>query len=409
MYKRYLDVYKGEEVSLINDFIEFLGLDNVKKKFDDLEVVSINKESIYYKEWFVPNNSFWFGLRKAMIMLDKNEFVRENKDIDIEGMIEVISDFFATIKYMPIEKRKHFKKRIFNEEYLDSIFSEFYTAAHFWGLGFDIYWYGESESRKKRSKSPEFIAKSCTNEVDVECKTKLLGFGRQIELENFYKLADFLSSPLYNPTITGEIGIIVDSKIPSNIDWAEKVLNEITYSIEEKRGRKIEIQDTTLDIKLHFLDDIKIYYHNPNEVIKSPNRIFDRSVIYANKELNKIFNPITLKVSSKKEDTLLKSIHNSLTKANKQLSRKRKGTISCFIPGIDSFEGLGEESGLEMITRRFFNSNAYDSVFGVSYVSNLERIDYGSHVSITRPAIAFYNYNYDLKYGPPFSLVNPDN
>ena len=409
MYKRYIDVDKGEEVNLINDFIEFLGLENIKKKFDGLEAVSINKESIYYKKWFIPYNSFWIGLRKAMIKLDKNEFVRENNDSDIERMIEVISNFFATIKYMPIEIKNHFNKRILNEEYLDPIFSEFYTAAHFWGLGFDIYWYGGSENRKDRSKSPEFIAKSCTNEIDVECKTKLLGFGRQIELEKFFKLADFLSSSLYNPKFTGEIEIIVDSKIPSNIDWTEKVLNEITYTIEEKRVRKIQLQDTTLDIKLHFLDDIKIYYHNPNDVIKSPNRIFDHRVIYANKELNKIYNPITLKVSSKKEDTLLKSINHSLIKANKQLSKERKGAISCFIPGVDSFEGLGEESGLEMMTRRFFNSKAHDSIFGVSYVSNPKRTDYGSHISITRPAIAFYNHNYDLKYGPPFSLVNPDN
>lgn len=387
-YQRYLDVYKGEEIYLINDFVDFLGLDNIQRKFDEIEATQIDKNSMYYKEWFVPNNSFWLGLKKALIIIENNEYVRQNDDIEIEGMIEIISDFFATIKHMPYEIRKHFKKRLLSEKYLEPIFAELYTASHFWGLGFEIFWYGKSEHRTKGHKSPEFIARSCTNEVDVECKTKLPGFGRQIEIEKFYKLADFLSSTLYNPTFAGEIEIIVDSKIPTNKDWAEKVLNEITHSIMEKRGRKIQLQETTLDIKLKFLDDIRIY-HNPNELIKRPNRSFDHRVIYANKELNRVYNPITLTVNSKNEDTLLQSINNSLIKANKQLSKERKGTISCFIPGVYSFEDLGKGSGLELMTRKFFETCAKDSVFGVSYVSNLKRVDSGTYISITRPAVSF--------------------
>jgi hypothetical protein len=109
---------------------------------------------------------------------------------------------------------------------------------------------------------------------------------------------------------------------------------------------------------------------------------------------------LVFELKSKSDDHVVKDIFNNLKDANRQFTGDNASMIFCFVPEIDSFAGLEQDSALIRMTATFFEKHAKSTVSAVSYSSDSIRTVTPIDVSKSSPAIRIDNPYYDEKFGP---------
>ena len=116
-------------------------------------------------------------------------------------------------------------------------------------------------------------------------------------------------------------------------------------------------------------------------------------------------NPIFIRTRSEKPDRILHSIFKDLCDKKDQFSGSRAAVLCCYLPEIDSFDGLGKGSHLGNMTLDFFTNHARPHIVGVSYVSDVqvvrESLPGGLAISRGAGCLNFRNPNYaEESFGP---------
>jgi hypothetical protein len=300
---------------------------------------------------------------------------------------------------MPHSKRDEFKQRLLSNGSIIPVLTEIDTAAHFWQLGYDIEWI--KAGAKSGTRSPEFLASREGTKIEVECKSKTIDAGRMVVSQHFYRLADVISKPCTAKKLMGEISITVPKHIPTSSNWRKCLISSLQLHLQEGECQFELTDNTEIKTNLQMYDNIETSIDQIWQKAKNFHVGYPYLAFISSQPRDAYVNMLYIRVASENRDRILSDIFDDINDAKKQFSGSYAALIVCFIPEIESFQRLREyDSGLAIMTNKFFSEHANDFIHAVSYFSNeqVELID-TEILSSSFPTVIFRNQGYNEKYG----------
>ena len=198
----------------------------------------------------------------------------------------------------------------------------------------------------------------------------------------------------------GEISISVPERIPSSSNWSKGLIVSLQSHLNEGFCQ-FELPDNT-EIRTYLQRHDNIEVSKEHVMQKASNLHIDHPYLafISSQPRDSWVNMLYIRLASKNRDRILSDIFGEIKDAQKQFSESHAALIYCFIPEIDSFEHLREpDSGLALMTRKFFSDHAKDFIYGVLYISDEQADIIDSQVSSSYPTVIFRNPEYNEKYG----------
>jgi len=396
---RSIDVYISEIPYYIEFLEEYLGAGEVTRRLEQINRSIHTESGAYLHYWLLPNSSFWLGLQEARRFFSKRT-PHTKMPRSIERTVEIAAKLNVLQKSMPSRVWNDLQSRILYADYLSPIFFEIDTAAHFWQMGYDIEW--SEPAGKPNSRIPEFtLISRDTGRVEVECKSKRADAGRKILRPSFYKLVDDLATPLSAEGYTGKVQIVVPDRMPTKDTWKKQVINAIGKLLCSSIIRSQLDDGTEITIDLHRLSGIVIPAKKVFMEAQATKHPYSYLAIFAKEYGKSLTNPLVFELKSQSDDHFLMDVFDDLKDANRQFTGENAAIICCFVPEVDSFAGLQQESALFRMTASFFERHARPYVFAVSYTSDPIRTQTYIDISKSSPAIRLDNPFYDDEnFGP---------
>jgi hypothetical protein len=392
------------EIPYYFDFLEdYLGAEEITHRLEQVNRAIHTESGAYLNYWLIPNSSFWLGIQEARHLRDKNAY-QGKKNYFLERPTEIAAKLKILCKYMPTRVWNELKTRILRADYLSPIFFEIDTAAHFWEMGYEIEWFEPAD--KPNTRIPEFtLITSDNRRIEVECKAKRADAGRKILRPLFYHFVDELAAPLSKIGYTGKIQIVVPDRMPTESSWKKLVTNAVDQLLSSM-DVQLRLEDgTDITIDLHKLDGLIIPANKVVLEAQAAKQPYSYLAIFA-KEYGKVLvNPLIIELKSQFDDNFITDVFDSLSNANQQFSGNNAAIICCFMPEIDSFAGLQQDSALFNMTRTFFQKSPKPYLFAVTYTSDSIRTTTALDISKSSPAIRVDNPFYDENFGPRIRVI----
>ena len=328
------------------------------------------ESGIYRDYWVLPNRSWWLGFSKARKLLRSGKSLRGMLKPDMYTPLRTAKFLDLLYSSMSGSKESELRSRILTCDNLNPILLEIDIAAHLVLKGYSIQW--SEAGAPNLDRAPELIARRGEAEVEVECKTKGVDAGRRVPRRTFYRLADRLVALVRKSQLMGNMVITIADRLPTSQEWHDQLVLHVSENIGSLREH-LNLEDGSV---------IEISLKSPTDLILDPGYVLSQAhkdrnpyshiVVTADQVDGGITNPITVRVKSQAPDRLLDDVLDDLRDANRQLSGKRPGLIVCYIPEVETFEGLGEESALKNMTARFFIQYSCDCVSSVIFTYSLK-------------------------------------
>jgi hypothetical protein len=161
---------------------------------------------------------------------------------------------------------------------------------------------------------------------------------------------------------------------------------------------------TEITLDVHKLGDLVI----PAEKIIAKAQMtkypYSYLAVFAKEYGKVLIDPLVFELRSQVDDSFLFKVFKELKNANRQFTGKNAALICCFVPEIDSFAGLEQDSALFRMTATFFHKHARSNVFAVIYSSDAIRKTTSIDVTKSSPAIKIDNPYYDERFGPRINV-----
>jgi hypothetical protein len=388
---RTISVCTSEIPRYINFLEEYIGKAEVINRLEQITRIIQIENGAYLHYWLLPNLAFWIGLHETRQQV-------KTISSSLEKTVEIAAKLQALYYSMPNRVIDDFRARILKADYLSPIFFEIDVAAHFWQLGYEIEW--AEPAKEPGVHIPEFTITDGDNKIEIECKSKRADAGRKILRPNFYKLVDEIASPISMSGYTGRIDIVVPDRMPVNVEWKKQVSIAINQLLSAS-VKQTKLSDGT---------EVKINIHKVGRIVIPANKVaaeaqrkkypYSHLAIFTKKYGKALMNPLIFELRSQSNDRILENIFDNLKYANHQFTGDNPSMICCFVPEIDSFSGLEQDSDLIRMTATFFERHANPAVFAVAYSSDPVRIVTPMEITKLSPAIRIDNPFYDEKLGP---------
>lgn len=398
---RPLDVYSDDAISHFYFLEDYFGTDEIEHRLEQVNRAIQIESGVYRRLWLLPNSQFWLGIQEARKLIRKRTFPNIIPP-QFERPIEIAAKLRILRKSMSSRVWCDFRKSILGSDYLSPIFFEIDTAANFWQMGYDIEWCKPSEEQK--SQIPEFVIISGNRRIEIECKLKKVDTGRKVVRSSFYKLVDIIAKPLSDRRYTGKVKIVVPNRMPTNIEWQNRVSSSVEKLLASADSRLCLEDGTEITLDVHELSDLVI----PAEKIIAEAQMtkypYSYLAVFAKEYGKALTNPLIFELRSQVDDSFLFKVFKEVKKANRKFTGKNAALICCFVPEIDSFAGLEQDSALFRMTKTFFHKHAKPNVLAVVYSSDAIRTKTSIAVSKSSPAIKLDNPFYDERYGPRINV-----
>lgn len=405
MVHQSLEIHDKQAGRLFRRLESFLGIDRVEARLARIDSELRIEKGIYREYWVLPNRKWWWGFGRALQLQKSGKSLRGNLEQDMFAPLRAAKEIDLLYGSMSDAKKREFRSRILAADNLNPVLLELEVAAHLRLLGYGLDW--SETGAANLDPAPELIARRGEVDLEVECKTKGVDAGRRITRRTFYRLADRIVTLLRKSRLMGEFTITTPGRLPAEQGWHDQVLSSVSENLSSPKGRFNLDDGTELDLNLREYTDLLL---PPASVLSTANEArkpYSHIAVSADKGNGGVRNPITFKIESYAPDRYLDDVLEDLRKANRQLSGDRTGMIICYVPEVESFEGLGEDSALKNMTAHFFTQHARESVCSVIYSSDEVQGGIAGVVSSHSPAISFDNPNYDPSLGPCPSILNP--
>jgi hypothetical protein len=375
------------------DFLEnYLGIVEVTHRLQQISrAIQMERGMAYLHYWLLPNSAFWIGLQEARQQVSTISPALENT-------LEVAAKLRILYSSMSSRVKDDLRTRILKADYLSPIFFEIDIAAHFWQLGYEIEWAEPADKSGRRI--PEFTLTNGSHKIEVECKVKRADAGRKILRPNFYKLVDSVAAPLSVLGYTGKIDIVVPDRMPVQDSWKKLVARAIDQSLTTSSAQAKLDDGTQITINIHKVDGMVIPGENIVAEAQRNKRPYSQLAVFTKEYGTTLANPLIFELGSQSDDRVIADISDNLKDANRQFTGDNAAVICCFVPEINSFASIDQDSALVRMTASFFEKHAKPNVFAVSYSSDSIRSVTMTEISKSSPAISFPNPNYDDKFGP---------
>ena len=238
---------------------------------------------------------------------------------------------------------------------------------------------------------PEFVVRRGGEEWDVECKTKGSDAGRRVTRPAFYRLVDSLAPLICDRGFQGTCEIRVPNRLPAEASWRAQAVSAVTEMMS--RGETERRLNDGSELSLYLKPQNGTLVTTEEQAsLTARNGVNNHVALYGPMRNGKRVDPVILDVASKKPDAYLADVLDDLRDASRQLSGSRAGLICCFVPEIDSFEGLEKASALQAMTIQFFEKHAPPFVHSVVFSSGRQSERIQPRIERTFfPALRFEN------------------
>jgi hypothetical protein len=387
--------------NLIKKLEGFLGPANTGKALKRYEL-SLNSSGPVVAECYIKNRHPWWDT----IVLNK-ELSRQGKSIHKNlsaGLMRLAEDasIISTLqKHMPECVREKYKSDLLDDENARNFMFEIKIAWHYFLRGFGISWYEEPNC-------PEFKVTANDLEFDIECKSIGVDSFRKIGRKDFYYLVEICIKPISDLGLSGLIEIYLDERLPANIEQLKSIADEILRIVKSKAikgGQKTSFGSIKTDLKpteQHVVDLQKEY--TDLWQLKPPQA---HGVIFAGSSNKGPIDPIKFLCQCNNPDSILSGIRRKLVDgAERQLSPDRPGFIACFIPEIDDFKGLEQNSGLLEMTGSLFKKDKRNHIIAISFSSDIQSIPTNFGIETSSPGVIFRNPYTNFEIPDGFQFIN---
>jgi len=400
-----MDVYISDIPHYIEFLVDYLGEGEVTDRLEQVHRAIQTESGAYLHYWLLPNSNFWLGLQEAR-RFNLRELTSDKMPRSIERPVEIAAKLYRLQNSMSQDVWDDFRSKILHADYLSPILFEIDTAAHFWQMGYDIEWF--EPTGKSNSRIPEFaITSRNIRKVEVECKSKRADAGRKILRPAFYRFVDSVATPLSAEGYTGKVQIIVPDRMSTKDAWKKQVANAIIQLLQCTKEQLSLDDGTDITIDLHKLREIVIPAKKVITEAQAAKHPYSYLAVFAREYGKELTNPLVFELKSRNDDRFLQDVFDNLRDANRQFTGENAALICCFVPEVDSFAGLQQESALFRMTASFFKNHAKPYVFAVSYSSDPIRAQTYFDVTQSSPAIRLDNPFYDyVKFGSTIRVFN---
>jgi len=376
-----IELQESEIPRLLQTFCAFLGKDALEAKLKSLALSLKHAGPISQQHWILPNGLLWFGLIEA---LGKQRLCQPFTPQMAYALHQVATTCVA-IASMPDWKRTDIRKRLLDKNGGDiPALVELTTAARLIRFGASIEWMGAPRTSSSVGRSFDILGRLDGKEFEVECKAKTVDAGRRIARRAFFQFADKLLIKIHGLLMPADqccvITIIVPGKFPRNFHRQQE-LACLTPRLLPRGGERALADGTTITVEVVSMSEAARWLNPPDNyehrIIFSENRGEAPRLIMRSKSL--------------KPDRMMAAMESDIHDALDQLTGNRPGLISCYVPGVESFDGT-QETGTATwsMIRRTFDHPKASSLVSIALLSDPQFVAHqNGDVETPTPCVRF--------------------
>ncbi len=250
---------------------------------------------------------------------------------------------------------------LLDDDTVRSFLFEIDIATHFFRRGFDVE-FTDLEGKA----NCDLLVSNDDMSLEIECKRKSADAGRKIARSDFFLLADILFSRLKDVRERFLIDIDCEGRMGSDQMLFSKLADELRDHLHSKVNSG-QIEHIRFEIT-YLPSDLVIRSNETAAEVLAPYWAGSAHFgILSGKDTTLI-----IKCESTKADRVLKAIYEELREGATQFSNAGPAVLACFIEDIDdaAWSELAQQSGLRVMTHKFFSSGQGSHVWRVVYSSD---------------------------------------
>jgi len=255
---------------------------------------------------------------------------------------------------MPSWKKAEFRSRLTDKVGGDiPALVEIIAASRIVTLGGSVKWIPEND----RGRTFEMLVSYKGQKLEVECKAKSVDAGRKVARGDFYQFADSLlvSEAVRNLTRADPryVVLVTSGRFPHDHVGQSMVRRAIEALITS--GGLTDLPDgSTLSVE-------KITAAEMKNRASAPLQEFEHRLVRPE---------LVLSIRSRRPDQMIANIENELKDGLKQLTGSLPSALVCYVPEVQSFEGiLDPRTATTQLVQRFLSRDDAQQVVSIAFVS----------------------------------------
>lgn len=382
----------------IERFIRILGMENCKNKIADLDEQLTNESRMVYNKYYLKSkNPLLNELKEYFYLLKKGKTIQKNRTDAINSLFSKAVTVNMINRSLSVEGKKQLKANLLSNEVRPFLF-EIQTMTHFLESRYSLE-YNDLDNLSSENNNFEFTVKKDSFIGEVECKWKNINAGSKIRREQFYTLVDVIFSNIK----LKEGSFRIDVKIENRFQIKENEIGQLGNAVAKSllSGEKSFDNYDGLMFEFTILPNV-LSAEDAEELAKKSQSGRGHYTSIGNENLS-----LHVIAESDTDDNIIQSIHRSLKKAEKQLSKKYPALITLYLQDINAeqFELIRTQSNLARLVTNYFKPPERNFIHTVSFTSYQIILKEGSNQYMQSPAVSWHNPNCSFKTKKdPFSL-----
>ncbi|MCJ7654536.1 MAG: hypothetical protein MUO97_04415, partial [Dehalococcoidia bacterium] len=322
------DIYDKEVPNLINKLCNFLGYTNVSQALEKYKQSLSMAGPAYSREYLMKRHPWWKDLLDYRNLENSGKTIYKNLSDGIMPLAGDAKKISILQKNMPESIREKFKQDLLGDEAMSYLF-ELSIAWHFHLRDYRIDWYQDDGLPH-----PEFKVVTPEKEFDVECKRISADSFRQMKRKDFYYMIDYLLPKVREMGYCGNIELVLNSSLPSDIRKLKDICSEIILIIKNGKLKAFNQPCSFGQVTLNLsnLTKKEVDFMNMYREMQEQKPHEALGVIYAASYEDRPVDPIEMTCKSKKAEEILKGIRRKIAEATlSQLDKSRPSLVAFFI------------------------------------------------------------------------------
>jgi hypothetical protein len=351
-----VDIWESEIPSILKMFRAFVGKEQLTRRTELADKMVASGGQIYGERFVRPRQALWLGTRELFRLVEEDRLGKEPLTPAALLALHHLATIRNVVHTMRSWKRADLRGRLTDKSGGDiPALIEIATASRAVTLGGTVKWVPE----KIGNRTFDIEVSYKGQELEIECKAKSVDAGRRIARGDFYRFADslFLSQPVQKLTSVEPRFVILTMNGRFPRDHAEQAL--IRGGIESllrDGGMKTLADGSTLNIK-------RLTAAEREKLAAAPLLEFEHRFVTP---------ALVLSAQSRRPDQVIANIERELEDALKhQLTGKRPGALICYVPEVETFEGiLDQKTATSQMVQRFLSRSDASQIVSITFFSD---------------------------------------
>lgn len=349
-----IELSDSEIPSILKCFRSFVGKERLERRIELADKMIASASPTYRAQFVRPRQSLWTGTRELIRLVESGLLGREHLTPTAVVSLHYMATIRNVVHTMPSWKKAEFRSRLTDKVGGDiPALVEIIAASRIVTLGGSVKWIPEND----RGRTFEMLVSYKGQKLEVECKAKSVDAGRKVARGDFYQFADSLlvSEAVRNLTRADPryVVLVTSGRFPHDHVGQSMVRRAIEALITS--GGLTDLPDgSTLSVE-------KITAAEMKNRASAPLQEFEHRLVRPE---------LVLSIRSRRPDQMIANIENELKDGLKQLTGSLPSALVCYVPEVQSFEGiLDPRTATTQLVQRFLSRDDAQQVVSIAFVS----------------------------------------